>query len=227
MNAPNDTIIGSLAIQYSKNPAIKALLRLIPGWSSADGLLQTHADEIKRERLRYFFDELAKGKIPLTEDLLQSDDFLHCYFKAAQAAVKSHRREKVEMFARMLCGSLESRRFSGIEQYEELVDVLDSMSLREFAALKLLRDFEITYAAKKYENDVERIRAYWPEFKEQACRSLGIESDEFDPFMERLQRTGLYTRNTDAFWDSSPRFGKTTRQFEKLCSLVQEDAAEH
>ena len=43
--SPN--MIGNLSVQYSNHPAIKALLKLIPGWSSADTLLQKRADEIK------------------------------------------------------------------------------------------------------------------------------------------------------------------------------------
>jgi hypothetical protein len=36
--SPN--MIGNLSVQYSKRPTIKALLKLIPGWSAADTLLQ-------------------------------------------------------------------------------------------------------------------------------------------------------------------------------------------
>ncbi len=225
MTISQDSIVGALATRYAKHPGIRALLKLLPGGGSADGLLQARADQIRQERLRYFFDELASGHVEITSELIQSNDFLHCYFKTAAAAVNSRRREKAELFARMLCASLKSGLFSGLDQYEELVDALDSMTLREFGVLKLLKEFESEYALRQFETGVARIQAYWKEFQERACALFEIEPSEIDPFLERLQRTGLYTRNTDAFWDSDPRIGKTTRQFEKLCLMVQENAA--
>jgi hypothetical protein len=224
MTSSQNTIVGSLAVHYSKQPGIRALLKLIPAWSSADGLLQTRADQIKHQRLRDFFDALATGHTQITEELIQSDDFLHCYFKTTQAVINTRRKEKIELFARMLGAALDAKILTGLDQYEELLDVLDSMSFREFGVLRMLKDYETSYATKDFNNDVVRIQAYWPEFLSNACKSFEIEEAEIDAFMERLQRTGLYTRNTSAFWDSDPRIGKTTCQFAKLCELVARDA---
>lgn len=224
MTSPPNTIVGTLAAHYSTQPGIRALLNLIPGWSSADGLLQTRADQIKHQRLRDFFDALAVGHTQITEELIQSDDFLHCYFKTTQAVINTRRKEKIELFAHMLGAALDAQIFSGLDQFEELLDALDSMSLREFGVLRMLKDYETSYATKEFENDVARIQAYWPEFLSNACKSFEVEDAEIDAFMERLQRTGFFTRNTDSFWDSNPRIGKTTRQFVKLCALVARDA---
>jgi hypothetical protein len=223
MTSPPNTIVGTLANHYSKQPVIRALLKLIPGWSSVDGLLQTRADQIKHRRLRDFFDALAAGQTEITEELVQSDDFLHCYFKTTQAVVNTRRKEKIELFAHMLRSALNTKVFSGLDQYEELLDALDSMSFREFGVLRMLKGYEASYATKEFENDIARIQAYWPEFLNDACKSFEVESAEIDAFMEKLQRTGFFTRNTDSFWDSDPRIGKTTRQFEKLCAMVTRD----
>lgn len=220
MTSSRNTVVGTLAAHYSKQPGIRALLKLIPGWSSADGLIQTRADQIKHQRLRDFFDALATGHTQITEDIIQSDDFLHCYFKTTQAVINTRRKEKIELFAHMLGAVLDAQIFTGLDQYEELLDALDSMSFREFSVLRLLKEYETSYATEEFKNDVARIQAYWPQFLNHACRSFEVEVAEIDAFMERLQRTGFFTRNTDAFWDSDPRIGKTTRQFEKLCELV-------
>lgn len=219
-----DSLIGDLSSRYAKHAGVRALVKLLPGGGSADGLLQERADQIKQARLRYFFDELARGKVHITPETIESNDFLHCYFKTVRAALNSRRREKSQMFARMLAASLNSSLFAGLDQFEELLDALDSMTVREFGVLKLLKEYEDEYAPRQFETDVARIQAYWKDFQEKACSLFEIESLEIDSFLERLQRTGLYSRNTDAFWDSDPRIGKTTRQFEKLCAMVQNDA---
>ena len=83
---------GQLSVHYSNRPTIKALLKLIPGWSAADTLLQKRADEIKSDRLKVFFDELAKGKLELTDELIQTESFLHAYFCTLRAALNCRHR---------------------------------------------------------------------------------------------------------------------------------------
>jgi hypothetical protein len=127
MSSPQETIVGSLTVAYSKQPVLKALLKLIPGFSSVDGLLQIRADQAKRERLRNFFDALATGSIEITEKIMQSDDFLHCYFKTMQTVINTRRNEKIELFANMLKAAIGGKVFNGLDQYEELLDALDTM----------------------------------------------------------------------------------------------------
>ena len=223
MIKPYDTVVGSLANSYSNSPAIKALLNLLPLWSSADGLLETRAGEIKRQRLRFFFDALADGQREITQKLIESDDFLHCYFKTTEVVLNTRRKEKIELFARMLRVAMNAQVFTGLDQYEELLDTLDSMSFREFGVLLKLKGYEARCANKSFKNDYAKIKSYEDEFTSDACKTFEIEKEEFDPFMERLQRTGLYIR-LDPAWAEDPVLGKTTRQFEKLCGLVQREA---
>jgi hypothetical protein len=89
-------MIGSLSVQYSNRPALKALLKLVPGWSSADTLLQKRADEIKGDRLKVFFEELAQGRRELTDEVIQTENFIHSYFCTLRAALNSRQREKIK-----------------------------------------------------------------------------------------------------------------------------------
>lgn len=62
-------------------PVIRSLIQLIPyGVGTAfDVFIVYKIQEIRKERLRTFFDELGAGKIELTKNLIESEDFLH-YF---------------------------------------------------------------------------------------------------------------------------------------------------
>ena len=59
---------------------IRSLVQLIPfGVGSAvDTGIAVRLSNIREERLRSFFDELAEGDVDLPEELLESDDFIHC-----------------------------------------------------------------------------------------------------------------------------------------------------
>ena len=83
------TVIGKLAEYYNNKPTIRSLLQIVPGWGSADTLLQERANEIRSERMRTFFDELAAGKQELTDNLINSEDFLHSYFCTLKAALNT------------------------------------------------------------------------------------------------------------------------------------------
>jgi hypothetical protein len=86
--------------------------------------------------------------------------------------------------------------------------------------LQKLKKYEAKSATSAFEHDTARIRSYWPDFLASACNSFETEEAEFDPLMERIQRTGFYATNTEPTWANDLHIGKTTRQFEKLWTLV-------
>lgn len=224
MSHPEPNAVGALAVRYEGAPVIRAMLALVPGWGAADQLMNARAQEIKQDRLRTFFDELARGEIALSPEVLSSNDFLHFYFKTVEAVVRTRRVEKIEMFARLLCRGLHQGSPEHLDEYEEMIEVLFELSHREFAVLSSLREFEIQTAGEVFDNDVLRIRSYWQAFMNHIEIHYGISTEEFDAFMERILRTGMYSRNTGTFWDDDPRIGKTTPQFAKLSQFVASNA---
>ncbi len=81
--------IERLLRRYEDQPVIRALVQLDPtGIASAvDTFVLARRETIQEERARAFYDELLKGRIELTPALLDSEDFLHCYFATANAAM--------------------------------------------------------------------------------------------------------------------------------------------
>ena len=146
---------------YSDKPIVRSLLQLIHGWSSADTLLQQRADEIRSERLKTFFNELADGKYELNENLIQSEDFLHSYFCTIKAVINTRQQEKIRLFARLLDTSVAPDMHSCSDEYEKLLSVLDSISLREFKALVELFRIENQNLRQEGKNELQNARRYW------------------------------------------------------------------
>jgi hypothetical protein len=194
--AESANIIGHLSVQYSNSPAIKALVKLIPGGSSADTLLQKRADEIKGDRLKAFFEELAKGTRELTDDLIQTEVFLHSYFCTMRAALNCRQREKIKNCARLLNSSLDPKLQVSSDEHEELLTILEEITEREFAILSELRNGELAHSRKEGENALEHALRYWDEFKTTTVEAYGVPTESFNAFMARLERTGLYPRVT-------------------------------
>jgi transketolase len=201
--------VAQLSKSYGDKPVIRSLLQLIPGWGTADTLLQQRANEIRAERMRTFFDELANGQHELTEELIKSEDFLHCYFSTLRAVMNTRQREKIKMMARLLDSSL-SDRLTTTDEYEELLTILDAISLREFQTLFLLYNLEKDNPKKEGQNEIQNVGVYWETFKSQVI-ALGVSEESFPAFMAKMERTGLYLRFTGAFFDYSGDQGQTTR----------------
>jgi hypothetical protein len=216
----SSNVIGKLSVQYSHRPVLKALLKLVPGWSAADTLLQKRADEIKSDRLKVFFDELAQGKRELTDELIQSDSFLHAYFCTLRAAMNSRQHEKIQNFARLLDSSLDPALHVSEDEHEELLTLLEEITLREFAVLRDLRNRELAHPRRERENALQHARRYWKDFRSATVEAYGVPDESFNAFMARLERTGLYLRITGNYLDYAGDVGATTPLLARVIALV-------
>jgi hypothetical protein len=81
-------IIETLVKRYERSSVLRALVQLVPlGIGSAvDTALMTRVSTIQANLTGVFFDELAKDERPLHPELLENNEFLHCYFATSVAA---------------------------------------------------------------------------------------------------------------------------------------------
>jgi hypothetical protein len=210
----------SLAVDYAENPVIRAMLRLIPGGvgSAADVLIVHRADQIKKERIRTFFDALGNGQVALTPELINSNDFIHSLDATLRAALRSRRAEKIQLFARLLERGMIGNEAQSVDDYEELVGVLDELSYREWQALML---FEHHLANSPSDpNPLARVQPFWKTFVAELEDQLGVHQVEASSFMIRIARTGLYSEITGAYWDYTGGLGITTPKLERLIAIV-------
>lgn len=219
MEEQKQSLVMSLAVRYERAPALRALLSLVPGWSVADTLMLQRAEEIRAERVRVFFDELANNPDSFNGAVVQSSEFIHCFLRTTEAVVKTRREEKIRYFARLLVAAAAPDAFSDIDEFEDLLDILNAASARELAALVLLRCYEQQELRGEGSERNKALIAFWPRFRDEACRRLSILPDEFPGFMARLERTGLYTSSLGMMWDHNGE-GLTTPQFARLASLA-------
>ncbi len=203
----------------------KALFQLIPFGvgGAADSLIQHRAEEMRSERLRVFFDEIAEGEHCLSEEIINSNDFLHSYFATLNAVIRTKREEKIQLLAMLLKSSASSRyQDSDTDEFDEFVSVLETLSLREFRSLVKLRELESAQARVQDENDLQHALRYWPEFQAFMIDEIGILNDELPSFLAKIERTGLYLRLTGGFMDYEGDIGYTTNLFERLLYRIEE-----
>ena len=214
----------NLAQRYSKNPLLRSLIQLVPLGigSTVDTALMTIIENIRLKRLRDFFDELQEGKIQLSPELIESEDFLHCYFSTLKASMNTRRSEKIKLFAKLLSASFREDRPIDIDEYEEFLSIIDELSYRELYILFKLYKYYDKYPKQENESDHDRANRFWDEFLNDICNDLGLIKDEFNPLLTRLNRTGCYEPFVGTFWENDGEKGKLTSVFYKIKELIRE-----
>lgn len=213
-----------LLSKYESNRVIRGLIQLVPlGIGSAiDVVLIKTLENIQEERVNTFFDELAAGNVIVDESLLESEDFLHAYYATTRAALNSRRREKIQMFARLLKSSLKGNEISNIDEYEDFVKILDELSYRELIALNILDEYSVTPRSDD-QNDLNWTDQFWNKFEERLMNELGIPGDQVVDFMNRIARTGCYEMFMGGYYDYTGGRGKLTSTYQRLKKFIEDN----
>ena len=216
-----DSTTENLLARYEGNRVVRGLVQLIPfGIGGAlDVVVAKTLSNIREERSRAFFDELASTSTPLDPAMLESEDFLHCYFSTARYALNSRRREKIQMFARLLKTSLSAKGPRDVDEYEELLEILDDLTFRELQALAIMDSFS-NRPRTPDQNDLQWTNTFWKEFEDRIVLDLGVPRDEVADFMNRISRTACYEMFTGGYMDYTGGKGKVTPTYRRLKRFI-------
>src|SRR5690242_15388838 len=127
-------------------------------------------------------DELARVAGTKPVETLHREDFLHCYLEAFRATIHTHREEKIRLFARLLASTIEGADLADVDEFEELLGVLDELSFRE---IRFLAIFDRARAEQR-EKDT-----FWTDIGTLMFQHLGLNDRELLITMSRLGRSGL------------------------------------
>lgn len=218
-----------LVQRYQRQPVLRALVQLVPFGlgSAADTAMTAALARYEEERLRTFFDELAAGHVELTPDAAESEEFLHAFLATTAAARRTRRREKIRYLAQLLRSTFSEQPPQSIDEYEELLSIVEDLSARELQILALLATAERAAPLRGDENDLGRANAIWPFFEKFVFDQLGISPEELAPMMVRLQRSGCYVEITGGYWDYTGGRGHLStlyRRLEQLAGRIPTDA---
>ena len=215
--------IEQLGDRYQTNSIIRALIQVVPfGVGAAiDVAIATKLEKIHIDKAREFFDELENGNVQLTQEIIESEEFLHCYFSTFKAALNSHRSEKIRYFARLLTSSITLSEISTIDEYEEYLSILDDLSFRELELLIVLSRYEKEYFLQDDKNPLQRANRFWDQFSSEVCSKFSISDGELDGMLARLNRTGLYKTIIGTYAGYNGGRGELTPMYAKLEEMTR------
>jgi len=213
----------SLVERYKHSPHLRALVAFSVGYAPPCGALEsvvlTSFERIRSERQRELFDALDQGGIELTDELIEQEEFIHAFLATARAADRTRQRQKIRLFAQLLRALASRKDGLDVDEHEELLQVLEELSPREFASLVLLRQHEQAVARNSGETTPQWIYRFWEDTKDDLEQKLGIPSAELEGFLARLSRTGFYRREI-GFLGEANEIGCTTPSFARFLSML-------
>jgi len=211
-----------LLSKYENNALLRSLIQLVPSGigSAIDTGISIRLTKIQNNKLRIFFNELGDGSVPLSEELIENDDFIHCFFCTLKASMNSRRSQKIEMFARMLKASVTTDSLLSVDEFEEYLNILDELSYREMQILLTLYKFENQYPLQEGENDLQRTHHFWDEFTKELVDVILIPIDEVNSILTRLNRTGCYETVIGTYCGYTGGKGKLTPTFYRLVKII-------
>lgn len=173
--------------RYAESP-LRPLMQLVRfGIGSAiDVTLLMRLEKIKAKRVEIFFDELQRTIGNIKPELLESEDFIHCFIKTIQLAIDTRRHEKIKMFARLLGSGVRSCGIESVDKFEEYLTLLAELSYMEIQILFQIEKFQDEnpepWTSTNYMN--------WNSFTDKLAKSLNLSLDELDMLLMRINRVG-------------------------------------
>lgn len=206
--------------EYQDSYFVRALSQLIPLGlgGAADTVLIGRLEAIRKKRTETFFKALAEGEVSLTKDVIESDDFLHKFVTTTKAALETRHSEKIALFANLLANGSDPEACD-VEEYEDLLKILDELSFRELKALSILDRFS-DHPRNREDNDLQWVNTFWDAFEEAAADEIGLPVEQMRDFMNRIARTGCYEIFTGGFMDYTGGKGKLTLTYAHLKRFV-------
>ncbi|MGB3365956.1 MAG: hypothetical protein WBA54_00580 [Acidaminobacteraceae bacterium] len=200
-----------------ENSNLKPLLQLSSVTAMLDSFLIKRISDIKQARFLRLIDSLDDGSINIKDEEIKSDDFINKFLLTTNSVINTRKLAKQDLFTRLFKNSIESNELL-IDDFEELIIILDSLSQRELIILMNLKRYE---NKKNYDHIMDEndeyayAKQFWSEFMNETQLELKIEADILISHLTRLNRTGLY-RTYNGFWTSNDIVGKTTKLFDEL-----------
>ena len=211
---------------FYESPVVRALIQIIPiAGGPLDTLLAGAVSQIRADRQRTFFEELARGIRELDDDTLRSEPFLHAYFSTLRAAESTRQRDKIRCLARLLSSSTGGAIDYG-DDYEEMLGILTETTYLELQTLSRLAALEdrtphAWFNTHGKETDVARAFRIWPAF---LAGFGGWSHHRVGAHLTRLARTGLYEPLYDGGMGDIHVVGRTTETYRGLASAISPTA---
>lgn len=189
------------AIEKTVSKILRAIAQFLPVGATIDILLQDYLTKIQQRRFEDLINQINKGAISIDSYEAQSDEFIHAFVRTAKAASNSFKNEKIELLGNVFVNGYKKNCFQDMDQYEEIISIIEELSIKEFHILIILDEYVSQCERKEDDNDLNWASCYFPKFIERINREMGISEIYLQAILKRIERTGLYAEIVGTYLD--------------------------
>ena len=188
--------------RYADNHYLRALVQLVVPFGGAyNTAIQGRVAEVREARSVRLFDRIEANRLPLTKELVESEDFIHRFLVTHEAVLRTLREEKRDAMADLLVGSVDSPVIQDADDYEFVLSLLDGLSYVDLCILVAIQEVEEKVLHPVVPEGASRseVREMWDEWVRK-CRKEIVEAvrnvpmlneAEIRPRFERLEGMGM------------------------------------
>lgn len=172
------------------NPVIEGVMSVVKAvpviGDMIDSSINLTISKFQQEKEKEFIDVILKDRGSITSEEVNDIEFIFNYAKTMEAVKRLASNDKVKYFGNLIRnGYLSGEKISN-NDFEEYMDILNTMSYRE---IKSLVDFKIFTD----NNNSKRSYNYntWPKFQKIYAEKLNISPNEVYGIFMRIKQTGL------------------------------------
>jgi hypothetical protein len=210
---------------YQRSPVLRMIVKLYPPLAVAEAGVLGVYEYFRNRRMHVFGDEFLRLNLQVSEEQARERDFVDAFTATAKRVLNTSQDEKIRLFAHAFGNFVKGGAFDSVDAFEEVLSVLDDMSIREFQLLLLLRRHEEMNERIVGENRLHRANRFWQQFTKDAENELNIPPQELPGMLERLNRTGLYTTIIGAYLDYVGDRGHLTPIFDRFLMVLDQQSA--
>ncbi len=186
--------------------------------------------KLANDRLICLLEKLNKMQIKIDDAMKQSPDFIHGITIVMNAVARTHREEKINMFAHMIKSGVNNNIIiNEIDIFEYYVNILESLNYKELEILECLYKYNNAMRldnTKKEENS--GIRGIELVFQKMS-KEVKIEVKQLKNMLERLSGMGMcekvtYTRGLAFGASETEKYYKLNKNYIELRKLILKEA---
>lgn len=182
----------------------------------------------QERKFNYFLDEVKKGTANLDFDTLYEYDILHNAYLTQLALLKIRQNEKIKLLAKLFSSysnkvSIESSKIKEYsDDYEQLLLIIEQISLEEWQILLTLYDWEQDRLQQENtEINWDNWGSKWGQFFDKIKCNMGLDRNYVLAVLTKLNSTGLCIKTSVGMnFSGELSIEKLTPIFYKLVKFV-------
>lgn len=174
-----------------ENPVVKFLLQFIPIPTGADSAIGKAFEIHQRKKQEQLFEIILEDGTITIDDVNDVDCIMECA-KTIEVVNRLIRNDKIKYLAYLLKNSIKDKK-RNIDEFEELLSKISTLSVREIELLYLLYETENRNILKDQSNGqmVFNRNESWKAFMNKAKSVYGLNESEIISKMLGIMRTGF------------------------------------